>query len=316
MSKDVPWSVCALVIGSPSPEMNPKFLKYSEIFSFLAFIFVIFFVLLRLDLLQTEQVASQVPELEKKLAQAQATADKIPRLQQQLASARETASDVYALEDKVESLQEKAEKVEELRAKLEAAEETTEEISALRAQLAEARATLAQTPESPPIIILSEQNQSYRFAVGSAAISPEFQRSLDNRIIPVLERQSRKCDCDAIEVIGHTDSLPVGGGNSNLDEKLIAAFNQAETPNLVPGSNLDLGMMRALSIIRYLKQAQKEGELTQIQYFLPYSAGQMLKPNHTLDTSPETAENEGRRRIEMRLLKSTAWEDQIGNNNR
>jgi len=296
--------------------MNPKFLKYSEIFSFLAFIFVIFFVLLRLDLLQTERVASQVPELEKKLAQAEATADKIPRLQQQLASARETASDVYSLQEKVESLQEEAEKVEELQAKLEAAEETTEAVSALRAQLAEARATLAQTPESPPIIILSEQNQSYRFAVGSAAIAPAFQQALDNRIIPVLERQSRTCDCDAIEVIGHTDSLPVSGGRSNLDEELIAAFNQAETPNLVPGSNLDLGMMRALSIIRYLKQAQQEGRLKQIKYFLPYSAGQMLTPNHTLDTSPETRENERRRRIEMRLLKSTAWEDQIGNNNR
>jgi flagellar motor protein MotB len=117
-------------------------------------------------------------------------------------------------------------------------------------------------------------------------------------------------------VIGHTDSLPVNSGRSNLDEKLISAFNQEQTPNLVPGSNLDLGMMRALSIIRYLKQAQKQGKLTQIKYFLPYSAGQMLKPNHTLDTSPQKTENERRRRIEMRLLKSTAWEEQIGNNDR
>ncbi|NBD32703.1 MAG: flagellar motor protein [Cyanobacteria bacterium] len=296
--------------------MNPKFLKYSEIFSFLAFIFVIFFVLLRLDLLQTERVASQVPELEKELAQAQATADKIPRLQRQLAAARETAAEVNALQEKVESLAEKAEKVEELQAKLAAAEATTTEVSELRQQLAQARSALARTPDNPPIIILSEQNQRYRFAVGSAEISPSFQRALDNRIIPVLDRQSQQCECDAIEVIGHTDSLPVSGGRSNLDENLIRAFNQAQTPNLVPGSNLDLGMMRALSIIRYLKQAQREGELTQIKYFLPYSAGQMLKPNHTLDTSPETSENERRRRIEMRLLKSTAWEDQIGNNNR
>jgi len=296
--------------------MNPKFLKYSEIFSFLAFIFVIFFVLLRLDLLQTERVASQVPELEKKLAQAQATANQVPRLQRQLAAARDTAAEVSALEEKVESLQEEAEKVEELEAKLAAAEATAEEVSELQEQLVKAREALAKTPESPPIIILSEQNQSYRFAVGSAEISPAFQRALDNRIIPVLERQSRQCNCDAMEVIGHTDSLPVNSGQSNLDEALISAFNQQETPSLVPGSNLDLGMMRALAIIRYFKQAQREGRLTQIEYFLPYSAGQMLKPNHTLDTSPETREDESRRRIEMRLLQSTAWEDQIGNNNR
>ncbi len=286
--------------------MNPKFLKYSEIFSFLAFIFIIFFVLLRLDLLKTEQVASQVPELEKELAQAQATADKIPRLQRQLAQARETAKEVFALQ----------EQVEELEAKLEATQATTEEVSQLRNQLKKAREALSQTPESPPIIILSEQNQRYRFAVGSSEISPAFQRALDNRIIPLLEKQSQQCQCDAIEVIGHTDSLPVNSGRSNLDKKLIGAFNQKETPNLVPGSNLDLGMMRALAIVRYFKQAQQEGRLSQIEYFLPYSAGQMLTPNHTLETSLETSENESRRRIEMRLLKSSAWQDQIGINER
>jgi len=296
--------------------MNPKFLKYSEIFSFLAFIFIIFFVLLRLDLLQTERVASQVPELEKELAQAQETADKIPRLQRQLAQARDTAQEVYALQEKVASLQEKAEKVEELEAKLEEAQATTEEVSQLQKQLENAREALSNTPESPPIIILSEQNQHYRFAVGSAEISPSFQKALDQRIIPLLEKQSQQCNCDAIEVIGHTDSLPVNSGRSNLDEKLIGAFSQEETPNLVPGSNLDLGMMRALSIVRYFKQAQREGRLKEIEYFLPYSAGQMLTPNHTLDTSSETRENEGRRRIEMRLLKSSAWQEQIGTNNR
>jgi len=269
--------------------MNPKFLKYSEIFSFLAFIFVIFFILLRLDLLQTERVASQVPELEKKLAKAQETAEQVPRLKRQLAQAREQAEQVSALEEKVE---------------------------ALKAKLEQARATVAQKPDNPPIVILSEQNQNYRFAVGSAEISDDFKQALEERIIPLLDRQSKRCNCDAIEVIGHTDSLPVNSGRSNLDGNLIQAFNQQQTPQLVPGSNLDLGMMRALSIIRYLKQAQKEGKLTQIKYFLPYSAGQMLKPNHTLDTSADTTENERRRRIEMRLLKSTAWEEQIGNNNR
>jgi len=296
--------------------MNPKFLKYSEIFSFLAFIFVIFFVLLRLDLLQTERVASQVPELEQKLAQAQETAEKIPRLKRELAEARNTAEEVSKLQDKVESLQEKAEKVEDLKAKLEQAQVTTEDISRLRAQLEQAREAAAQKPDNPPIVILSERNQNYRFAVGSAKISDDFKQALDARIIPWLDRQSKRCNCDAIEVIGHTDSLPVNSGRSNLDDQLIKAFNQEQTPQLVPGSNLDLGMMRALSIIRYLKQAQTEGQLTQIQYFLPYSAGQMLKPNHTLDISPDRTENERRRRIEMRLLKSTAWEEQIGNNNR
>ena len=276
--------------------MNPKTLKYSEVFSFLAFIFVILFVLVRLDLLQTERVASQVPELEEELADAEEKADKLLSTEKELAAAKE--------------------RIEELEEQLVEAESEIEEFANLEEELEEARAIIDQTPEAPPLIVLSERQQTYRFPVGSAEISDSFKDALDEEIIPMLEEEADRCNCDTIEIIGHTDSLPVDSGRSNLDDELIAAFGQEEHENLVPGSNLDLGMMRALSIVSYLKQAQEEGRLENIKYFLPYSAGQMLNPNYTLDTSPETRDNERRRRIEMRLLQSSAWNQQIDENDR
>ncbi|QDZ41355.1 OmpA family protein [Euhalothece natronophila Z-M001] len=269
--------------------MNPKTLKYSEIFSFLAFIFVIFFVLVRLDLLQTERVASQVPELEEELADAEEKADQLLSTEEELAAAEERITE---LEDELE------------------------EFADLEEELEEAQAVIEQTPEAPPLIVLSEREQTYRFPVGSAEISDSFQEALDDEIIPMLEEESERCNCDTIEIIGHTDNLPVGSGRSNLDDELIAAFGQEEHETLVPGSNLDLGMMRALSIVSYLKQAQEDGALEEIEYFLPYSAGQMLNPDYTLDTSTETTDDERRRRIEMRLLQSSAWNQEINNNDR
>ncbi|MFP4692623.1 MAG: flagellar motor protein [Halothece sp.] len=276
--------------------MNPKTLKYSEIFSFLAFIFVLFFVLVRLDLLQTERVASQVPELEEELADAEEKADELLSTEEELAAA----------ESEIEDLEEQ----------LVEAESEIEEFANLEEELEEARAIIDQTPEAPPLIVLSEREQTYRFPVGSAEISDSFQDALDEEIIPMLEEESERCNCDTIEIIGHTDNLSVDGGRSNLDEELIAAFGQEEHENLVPGSNLDLGMMRALSIVSYLRQAQENGRLEEIEYFLPYSAGQMLNPDYTLDTSTETSDDERRRRIEMRLLQSSAWNQQINENDR
>jgi len=276
--------------------MNPKALKYSEIFSFLAFIFVILLVLTRLDLLRSQRSTS---ELENQLAETKEKAEKaeeVPRLQQELVQAK---TRIASLEQQLEQAEEQQEKIAQLKQDLEKAKEAANEV-----------------PDNPPIVILSEQEKTYRFDAGSAEISEEFKQGLEQEIIPFLEKQVEACNCDAIEIVGHTDNVPVEGSVSNLDENLIAAFGDQQMPNLIPGSNVDLGMMRALSIIRYLKEAQADGKLTEIKYFIPYSAGQMLKPNYTLDTSPAITANKRRRRIEMRLLKSTAWQEQVGNRDR
>ncbi len=267
--------------------MNPKTLKYSEIFSFLAFIFVIFFMLMRVDLLRTEQ----------KLSETEEKAEQVSSLQDSLAQA---SRQIAQLEQELEQAKAQAKSRED-------------EIARLEQELKKAKKAATEVPDNPPIVILSEEKQTYRFDAGSAKISEDFKKGLQQEIIPFLEEQIDACNCDAIEVVGHTDTVPVGSGRSNLDKELIAAFREEKMPNLKPGSNVDLGMMRALSIIRYLKQVQQQqGKLTEIDYFIPYSAGQMLKPDYTLDTSNKGTDDKSRRRIEMRLLKSTAWDDQVG----
>lgn len=265
--------------------MNPNSLKYSEVFSFLSFIFLIVLVLVQVELRRTQEVAALVPSLETELSNTRATAAKVPDLRRRLANAESQANEELA----------------NLQAQLDAQAEAA---NALRAELDQLR-TAENASDRPPIVILSERNQNYRFGVGSAEITPDFQRELDLKVVPMLAQQARECRCDALEVVGHTDGLPING-SSNLDRNLVRAFTGADT-ELSPGSNIDLGMMRALSIIRYLKEAQQQGQLSGIRYFIPYSAGQMLRTDYSLETSKGRIEDRSRRRITLRLLDSSAW---------
>lgn len=159
--------------------------------------------------------------------------------------------------------------------------------------------------ENPPIIRLSEKDESFRFELGSPEVPPRFREAIQKEIIPHLEELSRKCQCDAIEVVGHTDGVRIQQPVSNLDDKLLGAFLTNEIETLHPGSNIDLGMMRALAIISVLKESQNAGQLKQISFFLPYSAGQMILPDQHLAEADIKAPDRARRRIEIRLLKSS-----------
>lgn len=170
---------------------------------------------------------------------------------------------------------------------------------------------LIQEPEDPPIIILSEQEESFRFDLGSAVVPKPFEDALNERIIPRLDSLMRECLCDAIEVVGHTDNYPVSPDrDSNLDQELVVAYTQRRVANLMHGSNVDLGMIRAMAIINILRDSQDQDRLLQdIRYFFPYSAGQMILPADStgarfLDTTITRQKDPLRRRIELRLLRS------------
>ncbi len=167
-----------------------------------------------------------------------------------------------------------------------------------------------QRKENPPIIILSEQNQQYRFSLGSAKIPHQFKEQLVTRIIPLLDSLSQIYHCDAIEVVGHTDGVPIRNTNSNLDRFLVPAFNHGQVEALNPGSNVDLGMMRSLAIIQILQDSKKKGWLKHIRYFFPYSAGQMIQLDKSLTSRNLIKNNKARRRIEIRLLNSTTHDIQ------
>lgn len=158
--------------------------------------------------------------------------------------------------------------------------------------------------DNPPIIMLSEQEQRFRFDLGSARIPPYFVQALKKVIIPLVDSLSHLYKCDAIEVVGHTDEVPVKDLDSNLDQNLATFFSLGQIEDLTPGSNLDLGMMRALAIIQLLTQSRLDGRLSGIDFFFPYSAGQVILLDRQTISEDTGIENRARRRIEIRLLNS------------
>lgn len=159
--------------------------------------------------------------------------------------------------------------------------------------------------ENPPIVILSEREQQYRFGFGSAEVPSAFALELRTRIIPQLDSLSRACRCNVLEVVGHTDDVRVRHTRSNLDEEGLRSYLRGDVSKLRAGSNTDLGMMRAMVVVQLLRESQARGMLREVEFFLPFSAGQMIG----LDGRPpefrdDEAEESARRRIEIRLRRA------------
>lgn len=163
--------------------------------------------------------------------------------------------------------------------------------------------------DTPPLITLSEEDENYKFASGSDHISIRYEKKLYEDIVPHLEELSLKYDCNAIQIIGHTSGQALSQRHfprSNLDKHLIEKLH-TET-SLMPGSNVDLGMMRAVAVMKVLQKNRHDGHLSAIEYWFPYSAGPIINTdgkiikklhikNDQLQDDPE------RRRVEIRLFR-------------
>ena len=108
---------------------------------------------------------------------------------------------------------------------------------------------------------------------------------------------------DTIEVIGHTDGQP-SPGISNLDIKLLNEFeNSGEIINgLQTGSNVDLGLLRALSVAAFLREKLKHKDVI-MPSILAYSASSLINLRgqyQPADPSPQSK----RRRIEIRFTRN------------
>ena len=159
---------------------------------------------------------------------------------------------------------------------------------------------LALKNETPPIINLTEKDPRFRFASGSAILSDDFKDGLLS-LLPRLDRLAEKYDCDMIEVVGHTDNMPLKKSLSSMDGM------DAKPGKTRAGSNVDLGMLRAISVMRELEQArQQQDKLQNIAYILPYSAGQFISVDSKLVWGKSPQGDHTRRRIEIRLSRSPA----------
>jgi outer membrane protein OmpA-like peptidoglycan-associated protein len=152
----------------------------------------------------------------------------------------------------------------------------------------------------PPFFSLSEAGGFY-FDSGKATLRPEFERSLRDQIIPMLAKSIADYDVDVVEVIGHTDEVPMVGV-SNLDGKLISASaNRFPIGELRSTDNAGLAMARAVAVVRVLRADKRLAKVT----ILPLSGAQMIVPvDHVADGSA-SGDDQHRRRIEIRLRKST-----------
>jgi hypothetical protein len=113
-----------------------------------------------------------------------------------------------------------------------------------------------------------------------------------------------RLNVDTLEVIGHTDGIGFKHHWSNLDERLPALLSggEAALDHLMPGSNNDLGLLRALAIKqtwqRFVAAHLERAHLAQIEV-RTYSAGQTLP----VEAGRFSAEDPRARRIELRLTK-------------
>ena len=156
--------------------------------------------------------------------------------------------------------------------------------------------------QKPPLITLTE-TQSFRFDTGSHNLSDKFKYELKRKLDKITE-DIVKYNIDTIEVIGHTDGQPSPGG-SNLDFELIqnndtiASFNST---NFQAGSNMDLGLLRALAVASFLKK-QLSNRSVDVPYITPYSAGSLIDIEARFNPAINLSDSK-RRRIEIRFTRS------------
>jgi flagellar motor protein MotB len=156
----------------------------------------------------------------------------------------------------------------------------------------------AKLHDWPPIINLSEAG-GYYFAVGSAELSPEFERKLKVNIAGVIEGYLKDYNVDVIEVIGHTDEQPLSGLQSNLDRSIGALLAEMPVTGLRLSDNAGLGLARAIAVAKVLRADPRLAGAS----VLPLSGAQLIMPGDILTDGKHAGDVETRRRIEIRVRR-------------
>lgn len=184
-----------------------------------------------------------------------------------------------------------------------------------------------ETACEPKIINLPSEQYSFQSGI---AVLPDnlkidiFENNQPGKILKLIEEtlsQQEQCnnETEVLEVIGHTDDQPVNFINCDtpnnktskpLDAQLenVATGNQ-NVDSLCPRSNGDLGLMRALSVVKELQKAQNETKLSRFKkvQFRAYSAAQLFLPENQgfarNNTRKDPATRSKRRRIEIRFAQ-------------
>ncbi len=171
--------------------------------------------------------------------------------------------------------------------------------------LEEALAKARKVNDKPPIISLPETS-GYKFDSGTAKLSADFSLLLEKTVFTDITKVLERGDVNTIEIIGHTDGTSVRGREaSNLDAQLgnvLSGLLPASA--LKPGSNSDLGLIRAVAVRREIEAWLKTKSLAGKISIRCYSAANSVPLTTGLATpSVFAGEEAGRRRIEIRFTQ-------------
>ncbi len=161
--------------------------------------------------------------------------------------------------------------------------------------------------QPPPNIIITAA-EGYDFPSGSSELTPALTNYISDRLVNKIEENIRDYDIDTVVVIGHTDGQPVGSKNSNIDDTFEKIpINNVPVEKLRANSNAELGLMRALAVVRKLQDIQRQGNrlrgLDSKRGYRAYSAAQLILKNREF-APPDPKPDAKRRRIEIYFTKS------------
>ena len=145
--------------------------------------------------------------------------------------------------------------------------------------------------QTAPPIIIDERSLAFSFPSGGAELPSGLRDYIANTVVTNIEKTIENQNIEFIQIIGHTDAKAVKN-TGNLDLLLEdAARGNVPIAQLKAGSNIDLGLMRAVAVLQELRRSRRLNNVS----FRAYSAGQLyLAEGQTSDAS--------RRRIEIRFI--------------
>lgn len=154
--------------------------------------------------------------------------------------------------------------------------------------------------EKPPVIQLPD-NDKFRFSSGGYTLTANFLTALESEKIPVIKKTLACYGVDTLEIIGHTDGQP-NSSASNLDTAFLTGKDGLMlSPSVRAGSNVDLGLLRAISVQRAIEQRLKL-DVNDVIYRV-YSAGSIINTDGRMEAVRNKDQRE-RRRIEIRFTRS------------
>lgn len=263
---------------------------------------------------QIDRLRSQVEDLQDRLSRLMGTNDMQAEIEQLLKENDQLKHQLETIQQQLNEL------LQTLGADPEAIRKIIQENEDLRRQL----------HDKPPNIQIVDK-EGYRFESGSSAMGSEFISALRRNEFPLLaseiiDREAKdRVKVDTLEIIGHTDGVPISS-NGNLDQKLPDVLTgRFEISALTPGSNNDLGLLRALALrqqwldyVESYRPIESRDVLRQVSIRC-YSAGQTILAVRAHNPKPTDfrANDPKARRIEMRLTRlNKAADDEQSESNK